>query len=157
MADAAMNTGATVTQTKLAGPYKLVLDIGPLEQMWTPEQVKTKHPKHCEVMFTGTMVMGGMNGMGGPMPNHHLELHVFNRSSGRVVTKAMVSITITTPGGIILTHVPIATMQDVVQGPSDFHFGNNVALKNGQYHVLTQVQTTKATFAVTIGGSSMRM
>src|ERR1051326_5195778 len=101
--------GGVVAQTMNAGPYALTLHIGPLEQMYTQAQVKKSHPKSGEVMLRGTMVMGGMD-MGRSMPNHHLELHVHNRSTHAVVTNAMVAITFETPSGKVITRVPIAVM-----------------------------------------------
>jgi hypothetical protein len=153
---AAMGSGSVVTESMNAGPYSLTLRIGPLEQMYTQAQVKKSHPKSGEVMLRGTMVMGGM-GMGGSMPNHHLELHVYMRSTHAVVTNAMVAITIETPSGKVITRVPIAVMRGVDMGASDIHYGNNVALKDGKYKVAVQVEHTNATFMVTIGHTSMSM
>jgi hypothetical protein len=142
----------TVSETVMAGPYKLTLDIGPLEVMYTAAQIKKLHPKSGEIMISGTMVMGmGM----GPMPNHHLELHVFSRQTGAVVTKAMVAITIYTAKGKLVEKVPIAVMRGIKSGASDTHFGNNVALKDGKYMVKAQVEHTTATFMVTVGAGSM--
>lgn len=155
-ARAAMGAGTVVTESKVAGPYSLTLRIGPLEQMYTQNEARKKHPKSGEVMLRGTMAMGGM-GMGGPMPNHHLELHVLMRSTKAVVTDAMVAITIETTAGKVLTHVPIAVMRGVTAGPSDTHYGNNVSLKDGTYVVAVQVEHTSATFKVTLGMSSMTM
>ena len=152
---AAMNpTGATVHQTIMAGPYKVVLMIGPLEQMCTQARVKQRRARCSEVMVHGTMVMGGMGGMQGPMPNHHLEVHVYDARSGKTITTAMVAITIRTATGKLVQKLPIATMYGIQVGMSDFHYGNNVALTNGSYEVVTQVQATTALFKVTIGPSS---
>ncbi|HWE62284.1 MAG TPA: hypothetical protein VHB98_11290 [Chloroflexota bacterium] len=145
----------TVQQTKLAGPYKLLLAIGPLEQMCTRTQVKQMmHVKCAELMVSGTMAMGGM-GMKGSMPNHHLELHVYNRVSGKTIGNAMVALTITTPSGKLLAHVPVAVMYGLKAGKADLHYGNNVSLKPGHYHVVAQVEQTTATFDVMLGGTSM--
>lgn len=149
--------GATVRQTKLAGPYKLMLQIGPLEKMYTEAQVKKLHPMSGEVMVSGTMAMSGMgmNGMKGAAVNHHLELHVYNRTTGKTLTKVMVALTITTPAGKLIQKVPIVVMYGIKEGVNDWHYGNNVALKHGHYHVLAQVDQTKATFDLMLGGSSM--
>jgi 5-hydroxyisourate hydrolase-like protein (transthyretin family) len=150
---AAMST-ATVQQTKRVGTYKLVLMIGPLEQMCTAAQAKQMPAKCAEVMVSGSMVMGGM-GMSGPMPNHHLELHVYNRTTGKTIAGAMVSITVRTASGKLVMRVPIAVMYGLKEGKADLHYGNNVALKAGQYHVVAQVEMTTATFDVKLGGASM--
>jgi hypothetical protein len=63
---------SVVSVSSTSGAYKLTLMIGPLEQMYTRAQYKKMHPKHGEIMISGTMVMGGMGGMGMDMPNHHL-------------------------------------------------------------------------------------
>jgi len=156
-ARAAMNT---VTAKTNAGPYALTLAIGASEHMYTMAEVKTKHLKSGEVMVSGTMVMGGsggMAGMGGPMPNHHLEVHVLQRATGKTVTKAMVSITVLSPAGKLVERVPIAVMYGIAQGPKDTHFGNNTTLKNGKYKVAVQVNQVKATFMVTLGAAPMSM
>lgn len=152
-AHAAMNTGAAVTETAMAGPYRLTLYVGPLEPMYTMTQVKEKHPKTGEVMVSGTMVMSGM-GMAGPAPNHHLEVHVYDGRSGKTITRATVSITIRDAMGKEIEVLPIATMYGINEGMSDFHYGNNVALKPGKYQVETQVNKTTTIFKVTLGSSS---
>jgi hypothetical protein len=153
---AAMSTIGVVTESLHAGPYMLTLRVGPLEQMYTPAEVKKKHPKSGEVMLRGTMVMGGM-GMNGAMPNHHLEVHVYNRATTAVVANAMVAITVETPAGKVLVHLPIAVMRGVTSGPSDIHYGNNIALKDGKYKVGVQVEHTTGVFMLTVGKAPMSM
>ena len=153
-ARAGMSTGSsTVTETMMAGPYRLTLKIGPLEQMYTMTQVKKTHPISGEIMVSGAMTMSGM-GMNGAMPNHHLELHVYDGKSGKTMTKAMVTLTVRDAMGKLQEKVPIATMYGIKEGMSDFHFGNNVALKAGKYQVVAQVNKTTAAFKVTVGTSS---
>ena len=41
-----------------AGHYVFALSIGPYEAMYTPAQVKAKHPTDGEVMVSGKMVGG---------------------------------------------------------------------------------------------------
>jgi hypothetical protein len=154
-AKAAMGTtGTAAQQTLTAGPYTLTLRIGPLEQMYTQDQVKKTHPKRGEVMLRGTMAMGGM---GSAMPNHHLELHVYLRSSHAVVTNAMVAITVETPSGKVVTRVPIAVMRGVTASASDIHYGNNVLLMADTYTVVVKVEQTTAIFMISLGESSMSM
>jgi hypothetical protein len=154
-AHAAMGTGGkTVTVTTVAGPYRLTLVVGPLEQMWTMAQMQAKHPKTGEVMISGSMAMGGMNG---PMPNHHLELHVYQKTTGKVVSNVMVSITIYSAKGMLVEKVPISVMQGIKEGPANRHYGNNVSLKDGSYSVQVQVGMAKATFKIVIGSSAMSM
>ncbi len=145
--------GGVVTKTMPAGPYKLTIDIGPLEQMYTMAQMKKTHPMTGEIMVSGTMTMSGM-GMNGMKPNHHLELHIYNGTTGKTITKAMVMITVHDTMGKLVERVPIATMYGIKEGMTDFHFGNNVALKAGNYQVVTQVNKMTATFKVTVGKAS---
>jgi hypothetical protein len=148
------STAGVVTKSATAGAYKLVLTIGPMEQMLTPSQAKEMHARSGEVMVGGSMEMGGM---GAAMPNHHLEVHVYSRSTGKTLSNAMVAISIATPAGKVLLHVPVAMMYGIKEGMADFHYGNNVALKPGHYHVLVQVDKTSAVFDVTLGQSQMTM
>jgi hypothetical protein len=154
-AHAAMGTGGkTVTVSQIAGPYRLTLDVGPLEQMWSMADFKNKHPTTGEVMLSGSMAMGGM---AGPMPNHHLELHVYLKTTGNVVSHAMVSIAIYAASGMLVEKVPISVMEGIKGGPRDLHYGNNVYLKDGSYSVHVQVGMTKATFRITVGSNAMSM
>jgi hypothetical protein len=122
--------------------------------MYTQAQVKKSHPRVGEVMIRGTMAMGNMGMNMGDGPNHHLELHVVLRSSNRPAANAMVAITIVSPKGKVLQHVPIAVMQGIKEGAGDLHYGNNVLLKDGRYLVRVQVERTKATFSVTLSSST---
>lgn len=143
----------TLTETMMAGPYKLTLSIGPTEPMYTMAQVKKLHPRSGEIMVSGSMTMSAM-GTHGAKPNHHLELHVYDGMSGKTMTKAVVTITVRDVMGKLLQRVPIATMYGIKEGMADFHFGNNVALASGKMEVVTQVNQTVATFKVTVGATS---
>ena len=88
------------------GPYVSGLSIGPTETMYTPSEVKSKHPTTGEVMLAGKMV-GGMAGMdmstGG---QRDLEVYICN-TGGTVVTGADPTITV---NGRLL---PVAVMEGV--------------------------------------------
>jgi hypothetical protein len=140
--------GATIQQMKMAGSYKLVLMIGPLQTMYTPAEARKKHPKSGEIMVSGTMAMGGA------MPNHHMELHVYSAASGKTMTNARVSLTVLSAAGKVIARVPIATMYGVKEGKKDWHYGNNLALKPGHYHVAAVVNQTHATFDVMLGSAA---
>lgn len=141
--------GHTVTATKVAGSYRITLQIGPMEQMYTQAQYKHKHPKQGEVMLRGTMAMGGM-GMG--KMNHHLEVHVLSRATGHVVDNAMVSISYQAKDGMSMspTKVPVAVMMGIGMGMSDVHYGNNVSMAAGTYTVMVKVNATSTSFMVKI-------
>jgi len=100
--------------------------------------------------------MGGM-GASGPILNHHLELHIYNVASGKVVDNAKPTITVTSASGKLVSKVPIAVMIGVNAPASDLHYGNNVALKDGKYRVLVTVGMAKATFAVVVGTAAASM
>jgi hypothetical protein len=137
-------TGSTVvSQSVVAGPYTLNLRIGPSVQLWTSQQARTTKPKNGEIILRGTAANG-------TMPNRHLDLHVALRTLGKVITDVPVAITVNTPGGKAVQNVPIATMQGVGKGSSDIHFGNNISLQPGRYHVVVQVKRTTTTFDVTL-------
>ena len=155
-ARAATGTSGVVTASMDAGPYALLLRIGPVERMYTRDEARRQQPTSGEVMLRGTMAMGGM-GTGGRMPNHHLEVHVHLRSTGAVVATATVAITVETPAGKALVQLPIAVMRGVAAGPADTHYGNNVWLKGGRYTVVVRVGHTTGAFEVTLGRPSMAM
>ena len=97
--------------------------------MYTPAQVKAKHPKSGEVMVSGQMM-----GMHVSMSSQrHLEIHICSRSSGKVVTGAHPLITFEdqTAKSMKMTMVPVAAMYGIKQGPSDYHYGNNVTVTAG--------------------------
>jgi hypothetical protein len=120
--------------------YVFALSIGPLEQMYTPAQVKAKHPKSGELMLSGTMsggMGGGMSGMGMSSGERHLEVHICT-AGGAVVTGAHPRIVVDDPKAKTMTmSVPIATMEGVTAGASDYHYGNNVALAAGDHITVT--------------------
>jgi hypothetical protein len=130
------------------GPYVFALSIGPTETMYTPAQVKSKHPKTGEVMLAGKMV-GGMAGMDMTTGSQrHLELHIC-KTGGQVVTRAHPSIMV---NGAM---VPVAVMEGVGEGVADYHYGNNVNLKSGQkVTVVVRLNGQTATFHTTVPKSS---
>jgi hypothetical protein len=90
---AATAPAATITRAVTTASYRVVLDLGPAETMYTPAQLKTMHPRSGEVMLANAMAMGGMS-MGAGM-TRHLELHVFSRATGKVLTGLMPKISLT--------------------------------------------------------------
>ncbi len=124
--------------------YVFALSIGPNETMYTPAQVKAKHPTSGEVMLAGKMV-GGMAGMEmGGGTQRHLEVHICT-PAGKVVTGAHPAITV---NGAM---VPVAVMQGVDEGAADLHYGNNVNLEAGQkVTVVVTLAGQKAVFHTTV-------
>ena len=100
--------------------------IGPQEEMYLPSEVKARHIKTGEVMLGGEMTM--VDKTPGTRV-YHLEVHICNRS-GAVVTglKPLIVVNTTT---MPATKVPSAIMVGVGEPISDYHYGNDVALKPG--------------------------
>jgi len=153
---------AAQTWQQTVGPYRLTLVLGPPETMYTPAQVAAQHPTSGEVMLGGQMAMPGMatpamgmaTPMGGAMAGtiRHLELHVVEAATGRVVPDARVAITVVDETAHQTTALSIVTMQGVRAGAADFHYGNNVVLVPGHsYRVEVTVNGLGTTFAVRFG------
>jgi hypothetical protein len=117
--------------------YVFALDIGPVETMYTPAQVKASHPKTGEVMLSGSMT-DGMAGMTiSPSGQRHLGIQICMRG-GAVFTKGHPTIVIDdTTAKNPMMMVPVATMEGVGEGASDFHYGNNVELTAGHHITVT--------------------
>lgn len=134
--------GSMVVKTKT---YVFSYMLGPFTQMYTPAQVKAKHLKTGEVMVSGQMM-----GMHGSMSSQrHLEVHICSRASGKVVTDAHPSITFEdlTAKSMKMTVVPVAAMYGIKQGPSDYHYGNNVTVTPGHtYQTTVKLNGQTATF-----------
>ena len=126
--------------------YIFKLSIGMPEQMWTPAQVKAKHPKTGEVMLTGPMD-GGMSMSGS---TRHLEVHIYSRATGKVVEGAHPTITAlatTVKDGTMIT-ISAAEMKGVASGASDLHYGDNVDLIGGHlYRVTVTLRGERAVLA----------
>lgn len=141
-----------VTARAETAHYRLVLQIGPEEKMYTRAEATRMHATSGEVMVSGKMadmdMKGGMSGMA--MDTRHLEVHVTDRATGRVVTNATCRITVTDDATGKAQVVPVAAMYGVKEGPSDWHYGNNVMMPPGPYTVTVVVNGEHATFRVTI-------
>jgi len=142
-------SAATVTRSATTSTYKLTLVVGPLETMYTPAEVKAKHPKTGEVMVGGSMGMGGMSMGAG---NRHLEVHVASRATGKPLATMPSSITLqdtsAMSGMSMSTKVDVVAMEGVGKGMSDLHYGNNVKLTAGhRYKVVATVKGEKASFS----------
>ena len=142
-------SGVNITQTKLTASYKLTLDVGPVETMYTQAQVNAKHPKTGEVMLGGSMSgMGGSMGMTMAAGNRHLEIHVASRATGKVLAQPPSAITLTDTSGMGMpSRVAPVAMEGIGEGMADLHYGNNVKLTAGHvYKVVVTVKGEKASF-----------
>ena len=136
-----------ITRTATTPTHKLTLSVGPVEKMYTAEQVKAKHPADGEVMVGHSMSMDDMP-MGGA--NRHLEVHVASRASGKVVTNAQPAIMLTDTNGMsgmaMAEKVDAMAMMGIGEGVADLHYGDNVKLTAGHtYKVVVKVKGEKAT------------
>lgn len=142
-----IHAAAAGTQIKLAttASYNLVAEVGGLQAMYTPAQASSQHPKSGEVMFGGTMTMPA--DMTNASPDwHHLEVHIFDKKTGNVVRTITPVLSITNDATGQTQQVPIVVMQGIVEGPSDYHYGNNVDLPKGQYTVTVDMGSETASF-----------
>jgi hypothetical protein len=132
---ALVTTGmAPASQTKTTKSYVLKLTIGMAEHMWTPAQVKAKHPTTGEVMLLGSMSSGMMGGS-----QRHLEVHITSRPTGKVVAGAHPAMTAldTSADNAMMITIPVVEMQGVTEGSCDLHYGNNVELTAGHVYKIT--------------------
>lgn len=127
---------SNVSRIATTTSYNLGLQVGPLQPMYTPEEVAKQHPKVGEVMFSGQM---SMPAAGAPPDWRHLEVHVIDRRNGDPVQGLDPVITVTSRATGRTQNVPITTMQGLTDGPKDFHYGNNVELPKGEYTVTVQI------------------
>ncbi len=135
-----MNKMTPIIQNATTADYRIELGIGPTANMLMM----------CQVTSSATSG-GQMSPMSMTGNTYHLELHVYNIKTGaaEVVPIDSVGITVTSPSGTKTT-IPIAEMFDISQGPTDFHYGNNVQLTAGNYTVDTNIGSEKALFNVLI-------
>jgi hypothetical protein len=141
LAVAAVNTGGAAAK---AGPcatgqvvkthsYVFALELGPVETMYTPTEVRSQHPKSGELVLSGSLTVGMAGMTTSSSAQRHLEVHVCT-SGGAVYTKGHPMITIDdTSSKAPLMMVPVATMEGIGEGVSDFHYGNNVELTAGDH------------------------
>jgi hypothetical protein len=138
--------------------YVFALDLGSVETMYTRAEVRAQHPKSGELLLSGSTT-GGMAAMTTPSSaERHLEVHICT-SRGVVYTRGHPTITIedTTAKGP-MTMVPVATVEGIGEGVSDFHYGNNVELTAG-HHITVAVTLNgqRAVFHTTVPGPATAM
>ncbi len=142
-----IHAAAAGTQIKLAttANYNLVAEVGALQAMYTPAQASSQHPKTGELMFGGTMTMPSDTTNISP-DWHHLEVHIFDKKTGSVVKTVTPVLKVTNDATGTTQQVPIVVMQGIVEGPSDYHYGNNVDLPKGNYTVTVVIGSETANF-----------
>ena len=141
---------APLKQEAQTAHYRLELQIGPTEKMFTPQEVAAKHLTEGEVMVGGMMSMG-MSPMAMNMGDtRHLEVHIYALDKGAVVTDAKVRIVVSGASSKKAVMVSATKMYGIKEGPSDTHYGDNISLASGNYTVEVTVNGEKATFKIAI-------
>ena len=133
--------------TASTASYKMGLHIGKQENMYLPSEVKARHLK------TGEIMLGGEMAMVSPTTGtrvYHLEVHICTKS-GSVVTRLNPVIVVDDTAGITSMQVPAAKMVGIGAASSDYHYGNDVALKPGsRVTVKVTVKAQLAAFHATV-------
>ena len=122
--------------------YTLALVLGYQEEMYLPSEVKARHIKTGEIMLGGEMSMLGTPPAGTRI--YTVAVHICTRS-GAVVTKLKPTIVVSG------TNVPAAVMVGVGKPITDYHYGNDIALKPGaRVSVKVTVKGQLAIFHATV-------
>jgi hypothetical protein len=105
---------------------------------------------------SGSMDMSSTMFDQGMPANHHLEVHIEDRS-GMVVNSVTPDIRVTDKmSGVRRDLNDVMGMYGVQMGPSDFHYGQNVWLPDGTYTVTVMIGSDTAEFRdVTVSGGQM--
>jgi len=102
---------------------------------------------------TGEVVVNGQTPNSTSMnitDTYHLEVHVYNITTGAVETNQNVSIQIVNQTTNKTLNVPVITMYDMKIGPSDTNFGNNITLPPGSYTIIVNVAGETAKFNINV-------
>ena len=128
--------------------YRLALGLGHQEEMYLPSEVKARHIKTGEIMLGGEM---SMVDKAPGMRVYHLEVHICAKATGAVVKHLKPAIVVTGGGVMGSMTVPSAIMVGVGEPSSDYHYGNDVALKPGsRIAVRVTVNGQSAAFRATV-------
>ena len=118
-------------QTQSTAHYKIVLAIGPVTTMLMPGQESGAKEGEVMVHMPGMPMAMGTTDQGKPV-NHHLEVHMYDKATGTVVTKIMLTNQATGESRALAS---VVAMYDVKEGRKDLHFGSNLFLPDGKYTV----------------------
>jgi hypothetical protein len=144
---AAFACGGQGTTAKTAH-YVFTVAVGMPEKMYSPAQEKALKPQTGEVMLSAT-ITGGHTGMASG--SRHLEVHICSRTTGKTITDANPSISVTGPPMQMAMLVGVMRMRGVGKGAADTHYGNNVTLKPGAtYGVMIRLKHELATVSVRV-------
>lgn len=143
----ALALAASPVWTQTTASYTLRLQIGPLANMLMPSQAAGAKSGEVMVQMPGmAMPQMTMTDNGHPV-TAHLELHLTDRATGKVVTNQVPTISIRNDStGAVEKLTSVAPMYDVSVGMSDYHFGNNAYMPAGTYTIVATVNGQTATF-----------
>jgi hypothetical protein len=118
----AVSMATGFTKAVVTPHYVVVVNVLPSEQMMTMTDMQMNHPTEGELI---------VNGKGNPTGEEvrHVEAHVYDRSTGKALTGVVPTITVTNRTTGQVETVEPTLMQDVIIGPLDLHFGNNVPVQ----------------------------
>ena len=79
--------------------------------------------------------------------NHHVEAHIYDKSSGAVLDSVTPVMAITNQANGASRKIdPVMAMYGVAEGKSDLHYGGNVYLPDGTYTITVSANNETATF-----------
>jgi hypothetical protein len=142
--NATAHLSAVIQQNATTRDYRVTLQLGPPAQMLSMNQTATA--------TTGEVIVNGQMSNSTSMNNtdtYHLEVHVYNITSGAVVTNQNVSIQIVNQTTNQTLTVPVITMY-VKIGPSDTNFGNNITLPPGSYAIIVTIAGEMTKFNINL-------
>ena len=119
--------------TAKAGSYTLALILGPRQEMYMPSEVRARKLKTGQVMLGGEMAM--IENVPAGMKIYDLAVHICTKS-GAVVTQ-LKPVIVVQAAGAKSKNVAVAMMAAVGKSLSDYHYGNDVALKPGSKVTVT--------------------
>ncbi len=127
--------------------HVFLLHVGPPETMVMRGEAQASHIKSGEVMIGGSMAE--MSSAAG-MSMRHLEVHICDRASGKVVANTVPTITLDRSPGGKPEQVPVMVMEGIGAGTGDLHYGNNVPLHPvASYVVTVRLGADRAVFRFT--------
>ncbi|MBI4788268.1 MAG: DUF4399 domain-containing protein [Chloroflexi bacterium] len=141
-------SNALIEQKATTTSYRFEVLVGPIPITSSLADAATAHSGH--IMLQGEPVIS----MAGLPPNLHLDLYVYDLTTGALVTNREVVIRIVDEQTKNLLYVPAATLYDAAIGKSDLHYGNDVALRPGTYGVYVNVGAQENALQIQGSGSA---
>ena len=160
-----ISPGMNASANSTTNDFILMLVLGPPANMISiGGNTSSMASQNGSMMSGGTeyMLSGQMTNIPmGDMYAFHLEAHIYDRSTGKVVIipPSEVTISVTNESNGSTMNVPIAVMYDPMVGVQDIHYGNNILLGPGNFTIHVIVAGQSAVFhlqvATSMGQGSM--